>query len=795
MTTGAFLFNGQDLGALYGLILERRHIGLMPATRDRFVFAPGRHGSWDFGTELGERQIRLECFIAQASSAALETAIAGIAAAFDPTNEVSGDKAFKQLIFDTLSDRYFLAKITGMPEPERIVTSGRVTLTMRCSDPFAYSTTQYVVEGGQATLTGFTAYRQTPEKIGWNLVENGGFLSGSSKWTIDANHSVVVDALSPSGRALRSIGVPPGTYPYEEFPVEAGQHYSVAIAQRGDGTNCGFLARFLNDQGVGVGDFTASAVTGAAYADVALTNIVAPGNARVLRLYLAYPVGASSIVFATAARVKQQTAALAAWAAADQQVLTQKGIAIYEAGTNSAADGDMEAVGTASYAATNATLTKDTATVFAGAKALKVVATANGGYASQGAALAAGQAITASVRCKPGGVTSGLKLISTPSNAVIGTSTPGAAGDWQAIRVSGTIAGGDTGWQAQLIAGANTETSYFDNLAVENKGYDTMNADPSGQAFALAGRTASTHQAPLPAAFDRGDFTIIVAWALDHASTSTPQGNAYVLEIGVGANDRLICRYVNGTGFDLTKVRAGVVVQANTNVAFAAGDTLVGAWRFSTGVGMDVWRSVNGSAATKATGNATPEGKLPIGTGTLSMSLGHDFVSGSAHIDGRIGVVRILAPGATDAQIAAIVAAPYAPQDESIELAVWRFDGSTAPEDYASGVMQVDVGGDFQTPPVIELTAGAGYTGNVTFTDAYGNVATWNGTLALNDVLKVDTTTYRVYLNGAVSMSGLQAGSVFPQLKPNQRNTITVGGIASANVKALKTTFRNRWLY
>jgi phage-related protein len=163
--------------------------------------------------------------------------------------------------------------------------------------------------------------------------------------------------------------------------------------------------------------------------------------------------------------------------------------------------------------------------------------------------------------------------------------------------------------------------------------------------------------------------------------------------------------------------------------------------------------------------------------------------------DGTTGVLRIEAAGRTDAQIAALVASPYQAQDEATELAVWRFEGTAVLENYASGVEQVDVGGTFQTPPIVEMTAGAGYTGSITFTDSYGNVLTWNGTVALNDVLKVDTTTYRVYLNSAVSMSGLASASVFPQLKPNQRNTITVGGIPSASIKALRTTFRNRWLY
>lgn len=153
MTVGGMLFNGVDTGAApYGLILEKRRMALIPKTRDRAVAIPNRPGSHDFGTDLGERDIEIEGFIAQSTNAALEAAIPAIAQLFDPTNESGTDRGFKQLIFDTLSDRYFLAKLTGEPIVERMVTTGKVKLTMRCADPFAYSVAQYTPSAAASSL-------------------------------------------------------------------------------------------------------------------------------------------------------------------------------------------------------------------------------------------------------------------------------------------------------------------------------------------------------------------------------------------------------------------------------------------------------------------------------------------------------------------------------------------------------------------------------------------------------------------------------------------------------------------
>lgn len=155
MTAGGMTFNGIDTGAApYGLILEHRHVALIPKTRDRAVMIPGRPGSHDFGTELGERSILIDGYISQTTNANLEAAVPAIASLFDPTNEAGSDRGYKQLIFDTQPDRYYLAKLTGEPQVDRNATTATLTLQLRCADPFAYALAATVATGAVAVIGG-----------------------------------------------------------------------------------------------------------------------------------------------------------------------------------------------------------------------------------------------------------------------------------------------------------------------------------------------------------------------------------------------------------------------------------------------------------------------------------------------------------------------------------------------------------------------------------------------------------------------------------------------------------------
>jgi len=146
MTTAGFTFDGVDPGATAAkLLLVDKRVGLVPESRRRAVAAGARPGVWDFGTQLGERRIELDLFSGDnANLAGTDAAVRSIAQLFDPTREVAGDGGFKQLVFDSEPDRYWLAKLIEDPFTHYLPSAGQLTLHLRCADPFAYATAQTV---------------------------------------------------------------------------------------------------------------------------------------------------------------------------------------------------------------------------------------------------------------------------------------------------------------------------------------------------------------------------------------------------------------------------------------------------------------------------------------------------------------------------------------------------------------------------------------------------------------------------------------------------------------------------
>lgn len=1043
MSKAGFTFDGVDPGdsAKGNIILIDKRIQLVPGPRDRVVVAGPRPGVWDFGTELGDRRIELDVVSGDnTNEAGNDTQMRALADLFDPTNDVAGDKASKQLIFDTEPDKYWLAKLIDGPLPEYLPSAGKLRLTMRCSDPFAYSTAQYVVQGGAVTLSGFSAYRQIPEKIGWNLVKNAapsdstGYVDASGVW------SVVTDSRFPSGKAHRLIATALYQQRTVDIDIEPGRPYSFGIWIASDDVAAmGVEIWWVDAAGTATWLAATPQVTSSVATEVFVTNFTTPGNARKLKIRM-LTFSASGIGFFSSMRLKQQTTQVAAWAASDQQTLGNRGLVIYEATTNKVPNGDAESAlsgsryglverlstlnawrdgsGFGGFPAGGFALAANVASGVANASRAMIVGSPDWDDAAPGSAwrwlwrtggvfylairgtnlqnssaetslrikadgtnieigkmvngtftvlvtvaaalmdntwywwdwTASGTTITAKLFAdSPAGSKSATQVGSTasatdaaltfkgemcigltsganplqfggvttsptapvlvaiptdnlgqsPAAGVASDAGPGAfavssvskfsgtrsyaitstpVGNTNAFFATGTgtsavpvsastpyyasarvkvpaltgggtvvlraiqiksdgsltaanpdiyIAGASTSgtgdWQViggvftteadcafvelrpQLNTVAQRVTCYFDNIGLEQKTYGTLNSG-DGQEHTTTTRAASSTAADLPAGFDwTQGFAMAGTMRFDHAYNGMPNGHTrYLFDLFLDASNHVeFWIYPANGAFGFKKIRQGIAVQITDEVGPpqtlpAAGDTIGWGILFLPGAGIYLVLSKNGGVqATYSLASAEAQlGTFAAGTPTLY--LGRYGGGSGFEADGTLGIKRIWSTvdSTTLAKLQAIVVgtAIYAQQDEAYESVVYRFDGAAVPENYASGTLHVDVGGTYWTYPVVEITAGAGYVGNVTLTDAGGNVLTWNGTLALNDVLKIDTSSYRVYLNGVLAMSGVAVGSKWPVLLPNQRNDLAVGGIAAANVKALKATFRNRWI-
>lgn len=98
---------------------------------------PGKYGVADFGADFDYREITVSCNIYPKSTfTGLVSALDEIALWLDPV------QGLRQLIFDDVPDRYFMARLNDAVDCERLVrASGSFDLKFFCPDPFAYAIT------------------------------------------------------------------------------------------------------------------------------------------------------------------------------------------------------------------------------------------------------------------------------------------------------------------------------------------------------------------------------------------------------------------------------------------------------------------------------------------------------------------------------------------------------------------------------------------------------------------------------------------------------------------------------
>ena len=112
---------------------------------------PGKYGVADFGADFDYREIRVACNIyPKRSFTTLVSALDEIAAWLDPV------QGLRQLIFDDIPDRYFMARLNDAVDCERLIrSSGSFELKFFCPDPFAYAVTDEtfsITETGSHTI-------------------------------------------------------------------------------------------------------------------------------------------------------------------------------------------------------------------------------------------------------------------------------------------------------------------------------------------------------------------------------------------------------------------------------------------------------------------------------------------------------------------------------------------------------------------------------------------------------------------------------------------------------------------
>lgn len=147
---------------------------------------PGKSGVADFGADFGYREINVSCSITpKRNFKSLVAVLDDISLWLDPTD------GLKQLVFDDVPDRYFMARLYEKVDCERLLvrSAGSFDLKFFCPDPFAYA-----VEDEEFTVT--SAGTHTVRRTKGNVVSSpvyrikGAISSGVSNYiTIITNGS------------------------------------------------------------------------------------------------------------------------------------------------------------------------------------------------------------------------------------------------------------------------------------------------------------------------------------------------------------------------------------------------------------------------------------------------------------------------------------------------------------------------------------------------------------------------------------------------------------------------------
>jgi predicted phage tail component-like protein len=139
-----FTFNG--IASTTYLIENNVHHSILPPLAFRSLAVPGRAGVYDFGVELGPREIAIDVTVKSSSQADLRSKVRAIASWL-----YQADLA--PLVFSDEPDKTYYARLSGSTDLEQIVELGRGTLTFVCPDPYAEGASRSETITSGATVT------------------------------------------------------------------------------------------------------------------------------------------------------------------------------------------------------------------------------------------------------------------------------------------------------------------------------------------------------------------------------------------------------------------------------------------------------------------------------------------------------------------------------------------------------------------------------------------------------------------------------------------------------------------
>lgn len=211
----AIKFNGQSLPSY--VKVRNVQVGLLPPVSQKVVEIPGRAGSYDFGNQLGSREIKVDFIIKASSPSDLRTK------ARDFAKWLYTEEPAQLVILDE-PDKCYMAKVTGDTDLQETLRLGEGTVTFYCADPFAYG-----IE--KSRLVTSSGYAVTEVLVFPDILtdsNNDGALDGWTRnypSTFDTIFAVDTEKNAQMIRVTSSPGTGYATVYIDYIPVTPGNWY------------------------------------------------------------------------------------------------------------------------------------------------------------------------------------------------------------------------------------------------------------------------------------------------------------------------------------------------------------------------------------------------------------------------------------------------------------------------------------------------------------------------------------------------------------------------------------------
>jgi predicted phage tail component-like protein len=129
-------FNGVDIPSF--VLVNDIKTSILPPVKQNLVNVRGRPGSYDFGNELGEREITIDITIEATSAQQLRQQCE-----IELGKWLYYDEAKELIILDDPT-RHYMAKVTGDTDLSQIISIGQGSITFLCTDPHRYGTEKII---------------------------------------------------------------------------------------------------------------------------------------------------------------------------------------------------------------------------------------------------------------------------------------------------------------------------------------------------------------------------------------------------------------------------------------------------------------------------------------------------------------------------------------------------------------------------------------------------------------------------------------------------------------------------